>query len=126
VRLPDGSVRPLLEIGRWRFQWQDRYFYREPFVLPKGSVVRCRWVFDNSAANPSNPSSPPRDVRFGPSSTDEMCGLLLGVLPVNLADQPLLLASRRRKTEESIAALTPEERRRFRWDDAFDDLGGKN
>ena len=126
VRLPDGSVRPLLDIGRWRFQWQDRYFYREPFVLPKGSVVRCRWVFDNSAGNPSNPHSPPQDVRFGPDATDEMCGLLLGVLPVNLADQPLLLEARRRKMQESLAALTPEQRSRFRWDDAFDDLAEKN
>jgi hypothetical protein len=27
---------------------------------------------------------------------------------------------------ESIAELTPEQRARFRWDDAFDDLSGRN
>jgi hypothetical protein len=126
ARLPDGSTRPLIDISRWSFQWQDHYFYREPFVLPKGTVVRCRWVFDNSAANPSNPYSPPRDVRFGPSSTDEMCGLLLGVLPVNLDDTALLADARMLKMKESIAALTPEQRSRFRWEDAFEGLGGRN
>jgi hypothetical protein len=126
AQMPDGSVRPLIDISRWSFRWQDHYFYREPFVLPKGTRVRCRWVFDNSEANPSNPYSPPRNVRFGPSSTDEMCGLLLGVLAINLADQPLLLEARVRKMKESIAELTPEERSRFRWDDAFDDLAGRN
>jgi hypothetical protein len=124
--LPDGTVRPLIDIGRWSFRWQDHYFYREPFLLPKGTRVRCRWVFDNSAGNPSNPFSPPRRVRFGPSSTDEMCGLLLGVIPINLADEPLLAAARMKKVKESVAELTPEERSRFRWDDALDDPSGQN
>jgi hypothetical protein len=126
AQLPDGSKRDLIDINRWSFQWQDHYFYREPFVLPKGTVVRCRWVFDNSATNPSNPFSPPRDVQFGPGSTDEMCGLLLGVLPVNLDDAPLLAESRMQKMKASIAELSPEQRSRFRWEDAFDGLGGRN
>jgi hypothetical protein len=123
--LPDGSVRPLIDISRWSFRWQDHYFYREPFVLPKGTLVKCRWVFNNGPDNPSNPNSPPREVVFGPNSTDEMCGLLLGVLPVNLADEPLLQEARVRKMKESIAELTPEERGRFKWDDAFNDLEGQ-
>jgi hypothetical protein len=126
AQMPDGSTRPLIDIGRWSFRWQDHYYYREPFVLPKGTRVQCRWVFDNSAANPSNPYSPPRRIQFGPNSTDEMCGLLLGVIPINLADAPLLLEARTRKMRESIAELTPEQRARFRWDDAFDDLSGRN
>ena len=126
AQMPDGSTRPLIDIGRWSFRWQDHYYYREPFVLPRGTRVQCRWVFDNSAANPSNPYSPPRRIQFGPNSTDEMCGLLLGVIPINLADAPLLLEARTRKMRESIAELTPEQRARFRWDDAFDDLSGRN
>jgi hypothetical protein len=125
ARLPDGTVRTLIDISRWSFRWQDHYSYREPFLLPRGTLVRCRWVFDNSAANPSNPSSPPREVRFGPNSSDEMCGFLLGVIPVNLSDIPVLAEARAAKMRESVAALTPEERSRFKWDDAFDDLAGK-
>jgi mono/diheme cytochrome c family protein len=122
ARMPDGSTRPLLDIVRWSFRWQDHYYYREPFVLPKGTVVHCRWVFDNSAANPSNPFSPPRDVRFGPNATDEMCGMLLGVLPMSLDDAPLLAKARLDKMKENVAELSPEERSRFRWEDGFEGL----
>ena len=125
VRLPDGTTRPLLDISRWNFRWQDRYFFREPFELPKGTVVHCRWVFDNSPANPSNPFSPPRAIRFGPNSTDEMCELQLGLIPLKLGDESLLLDARVRKMKEKIAELTPEQRGRFRWEDAFNDLAGR-
>jgi hypothetical protein len=126
ARMPDGSVRTLIDISRWSFRWQDHYFYREPFLLPRGTLVRCRWVFDNSAANPSNPYSPPKDVEFGPNATDEMCGLLLGVVPMNLGDEALLREARIRKMKENIAELAPEERARFRWDDAFEEAPGRN
>jgi hypothetical protein len=126
ARMPDGTERTLIDISRWSFQWQDHYFYREPFILPKGTVVRCRWTFDNSAANPSNPFSPPRDVRFGPNATDEMCGMLLGVLPLHLEDEGLLAEARTKKMKESIAELTPEQRSRFHWEDAFEGMGGRD
>jgi hypothetical protein len=125
AKFPDGSVHPLIDISSWKFQWQDHYAYREPFILPKGTVVRCRWIFDNGASNPSNPNSPPRDVRFGPNATDEMCGFLLSVIPVNLADVPLLQESRVAKMKESIEALSPEQRSRFKWDDAFGDISSE-
>jgi hypothetical protein len=123
--LPDGTERPLLDVSRWSFRWQDKYFYREPFILPKGTRVHCRWVFDNSEANKSNPFSPPRDIRFGPNSTDEMCEFQLGLIPVNLGDEALLFEARVRKMKEKIAELTPEQRGRFQWSDAFNDLAGR-
>ena len=123
--LPDGTTRDLIDVGRWNFRWHNRYFYREPFILPKGTVVHCRWVFNNSESNPSNPFSPPRDIRFGPNSTDEMCELQLGLLPVNLGDETLLLDARVRKMKDKIAELTPEQRSRFHWADAFNDISGR-
>ena len=123
--LPDGSTRDLLDITRWSFQWQDRYYFREPFILPKGTVVRCRWTFDNSAANPSNPFSPPRTILFGPNSTDEMCELQLGLIPVHLGDDALLLQARVRKMREKIGELSAEDRARFHWEDALNDLSGR-
>ncbi len=113
--LPDGTKRTLIDISRWNFKWQDRYVYREPFLLPKGTQVHCRWVFDNSAANPANPFSPPRPVRFGPNATDEMCSLQLGIVPVNLEDIPVFAAAREQKTREKVAELTPEQRARHNW-----------
>ena len=120
VTNPDGTTRPLLDITRWNFEWQDRFVYREPILLSKGAKVHCRWVFDNSAANRSNPFSPPRAVHFGPDATDEMCALQLGVIPVNLDEMPLFAASREKKLREKIEELSPEQRARHNWGEAFD------
>lgn len=64
---------PLIWIKDWNFYWQDIYTYREPVHLPKGTRVDLLAHYDNSAANPFNPSDPPQRVLFGNDSDDEMC-----------------------------------------------------
>ena len=75
--LPDGSVKGLLWIGDWDFGWQDSYFYKSPFTLPKGTRIDVSIAYDNSAANVRNPSTPPRRVRWGLGSFDEMGSMTL-------------------------------------------------
>jgi thioredoxin-like negative regulator of GroEL/mono/diheme cytochrome c family protein len=79
--LPDGSRKWLIRIPDWDPKWQAVYHYREPVFLPKGTAISMRYHFDNSAANPRNPNSPPRRVRGGNQSTDEMAHLWLQLLP---------------------------------------------
>jgi tetratricopeptide (TPR) repeat protein len=81
--LPDGSVKPLILIKNWDFNWQSDYRYKEPLKLPKGTKVSMRFSFDNSEQNVHNPNRPPRTVRYGPNSTDEMAELWLQVVPKN-------------------------------------------
>jgi cytochrome c-type biogenesis protein CcmH/NrfG len=88
--LPDGRVTPLLSIPRWNIRWQDQYRYRTPLTLPRGTTLRMRFVYDNSAANPGNRFKPPRRVQWGPLSTDEMGALWLEVVPKNAGDAALL------------------------------------
>lgn len=76
--LPDGKKRQLLRISDWDFNWQDVYLYKQRFSLPRGTIVRADWTWDNSAENPRNPFSPPRRIRQGEGSTDEMSGLIVG------------------------------------------------
>jgi mono/diheme cytochrome c family protein len=111
--LPDGTTIDLLQIPRWDFAWQDRYTYAEPLYLPKGTRVRARWIFDNSAANPRNPHSPPRPVHFGPNTTDEMCELHLFVVPRHLDDYAVYAPLMRRKMAEKIAELSPSQRLKY-------------
>jgi hypothetical protein len=59
ARLPDGRVQPLIYVRDWDFRWQQFYRYATPFTLPKGTTLSMEFVFDNSAANPRNPSRPP-------------------------------------------------------------------
>ncbi len=70
--LPDGTTRPMLWIRDWDFNWQDRYVYREPVVLPKGTTIDVTITYDNSADNPRNPHHPPQRVMWGVQSTEEM------------------------------------------------------
>lgn len=84
--LPDGRRINLLTIRDWDFNWQQQYRYREPITLPAGTRLEMEFIYDNSAANPRNPSSPPRRVTWGPDSTDEMAGLHVQVTPVRDED----------------------------------------
>jgi hypothetical protein len=36
---PDGSVEPLIWLREYRPKWQRSYWFREPLVLPKGTIV---------------------------------------------------------------------------------------
>jgi Flp pilus assembly protein TadD len=79
--LPDGSRRWLLKIGDWDINWQAVYTYRKPVTLPKGTTIAMRISYDNSEQNPRNLNNPPKRVRAGPRSEDEMGHLWLQLLP---------------------------------------------
>jgi hypothetical protein len=70
---PDGTVVPLVYVPDWDFRWQDTYYYKEPVALPKGTKVKVVAYYDNSEGNPNNPNKPPKEVRWGEQTTDEMC-----------------------------------------------------
>jgi hypothetical protein len=77
AELPDGKSRTLLKISDWDFNWQDTYVYAKPFDLPKGTKVVAEFTWDNSKDNPRNPHSPPKRVKLGEGSLDEMSGLII-------------------------------------------------
>ena len=81
--LPNGQKKWLVWIRDWDIDRQSVYRYREPVLLPKGTVLHMRYLYDNSAANPRNPHDPPIRVRAGNRSEDEMAHLWLQVLPVH-------------------------------------------
>lgn len=75
---PSGEKRPLVLVDNWDFGWQFIYWLRRPVQVSRGSRLLVEAVYDNSAANPKNPYSPPRSIRWGEKTTNEMC--LLGVM----------------------------------------------
>jgi len=66
-----GGRETLLDVPRYDPNWQTAYHLSQPLRLPVGSKLRCRAVYDNSAANLNNPD-PTVAVRFGPKTEDEM------------------------------------------------------
>jgi len=98
---PDGKEIPLIWIKDWDFDWQEQYRYKQTVRLPKGSELNMIWTYDNSASNPRQPSNPPRRVRFGEQTEDEMAMAFLQVATLNPGDNLklylALLAKRRGK-----------------------------
>ncbi|HUF75022.1 MAG TPA: tetratricopeptide repeat protein, partial [Longimicrobiales bacterium] len=86
----DGARTWLVEIPDWDFNWQDEYRFREPVRLPAGSTLHMRYTYDNTAANPRNPSDPPVRVTYGPRSVDEMADLVVQTVPATAAGSAAL------------------------------------
>jgi hypothetical protein len=78
AQLPDGRTLPMLKIADWDYNWQETYRYQIPLRLPRGTVIRAQFFYDNSEGNPKNPNHPPKRVTLGERTTDEMAGLWIG------------------------------------------------
>lgn len=101
--LPDGTLRWLIYIRDWNFDWQDFYAYATPLVLPKGTELAMEITYDNSAGNRRNPHSPPRRVTWGQNSSNEMGDLWIQVVPRSADDLAILNNDRRpRELAEDI------------------------
>jgi hypothetical protein len=102
LEYPDGRSEILLDVPRYDFNWQLRYDYAEPKLLPKGSRLHCVAHFDNSANNPYNPD-PTAEVEFGIQTWEEM---MVGFFTAAYADEDL--------TAQAIAQTTEEDQRAVR------------
>jgi peroxiredoxin len=69
---PNGKPEVLINIPEWDYNWQETYFLKQSIPVKAGTRFDIEAVFDNSAKNPNNPSSPPIDVTFGEQTTNEM------------------------------------------------------
>ena len=78
----DGPPVVLVDIPDWDYNWQETYWLKTPIAAKAGTRIEVEGVYDNSLSNPNNPSNPPRDVRFGEQTTNEMLFGFVGVTPV--------------------------------------------
>ena len=76
--LPGGKKQPLLWIFGLGFQLAGANTCIPPkqIALPKGTILDMEALFDNSEENPNNPNKPPKIVRWGNGTLDEMCECL--------------------------------------------------
>ena len=101
---PDGTVKTLLDIEDWDFAWQDRYFFENAILLPKGTRLDSEVTWDNSGDNPKNPSRPPVQVQWGEQTKDEMGAVTLQVYPAAEADLDTLRGIYRQHVKEIARA----------------------
>ncbi|MEZ4268444.1 MAG: tetratricopeptide repeat protein [Myxococcota bacterium] len=78
---PGGEPSEILRVDSWDFVWQDQYRWAQPITVAAGTVMDLEIVYDNSADNPANPSTPPVRVRAGAGSKDEMGNVTLDFVP---------------------------------------------
>lgn len=112
AKLPDGKTINLFQIDDWDLDWQDTYQFAEPVRLPAGTILESKIVYDNSSANPSNPHSPPKRVKWGRESNDEMGNVTLQVVAQQASDQAKLNESVRGKVRQSMIGAAQRERSR--------------
>ena len=91
LALPDGTVKPLLSVPNYDFNWQTYYMFREPLSLPKGARILSSAWYDNSDKNPSNPD-PKTEVKWGDQTWEEM--QYTGILYTVKNPQPATTAQR--------------------------------
>lgn len=68
---PDGQKREVLSVPKFDFDWQLHYLFADPLVVPAGSRLTGRAVYDNSKENRFNPDAN-ATVRWGNLTVDEM------------------------------------------------------
>jgi hypothetical protein len=68
---PDGTREVLLDVPNYDFNWQLRYMFTEPKLMPKGTRIHATAHFDNSTENAANPDST-KVVTFGDQTWEEM------------------------------------------------------
>ena len=84
-------------------QLAGRYANKQPLFLPKGTRIDVSIRYDNSAANPRNPSNPPRRILWGEQSLDEMGGVQFEMVTVRPEDEAALAAASQAGTRAAIA-----------------------
>ena len=97
---PDGSEEILLDVPNYDFNWQLRYEFIEPKLMPKGTILRGVAFYDNSEDNLANPD-PTATVRYGDQTWEEMMHGFYGSIPVE------------KRGRSASAEKTAPRRRRF-------------
>jgi len=90
---PAGDTIRLVHIPRWDFRWQEIYRFKKLVRIPKGSIIHIEGTYDNTADNPFNPNSPPKNVfSYGDmKTTDEMMTLMMIFMPYKEGDENINL-----------------------------------
>jgi len=108
--LPDGTKVNLFKIDEWDFNWQGQYAYKSPVHLPKGTRIDTVIHYDNSAANPDNPNHPPRHIRWGEQSHDEMGSLIFQCVATDKSREVALSAGLKREAQASAKRFSEQQK----------------
>jgi hypothetical protein len=90
---PANDTIPVIRINDWDFHWQGQYEFQHALKVPAGTTLYAIATYDNTSANPHNPSSPPVHVYAGEKTTDEMMMVFFSYTSYKTGDENILLDS---------------------------------
>lgn len=99
---PAGDTDHYIRVNNWDFHWQGFYFFRNLKKIASGSTLWAEATYDNTAANPENPYSPPQDISVGENTTNEMMIVFFVFTPYVAGDENII--------EDSTVLSTPDPR----------------
>jgi mono/diheme cytochrome c family protein len=90
----NGDTIKLAKIDSWNFRWQGNYRFLNMQRIPAGARLEADVTYDNTAANPRQPNSPPQQVQWGENTSDEMLLGYFDIVPYLPGDESVALATR--------------------------------
>ncbi len=104
-----GRRETLLDVPRYDPNWQLRYIFAEPKLLPAGTKLHFQAHYDNSPENPANPD-PTRTVTVGQQTWDEMfeCQYMSVDAGLDHACRALVAASLSRDLDDAQSSASIE------------------
>ena len=90
---PNRDTLKLVKIDDWDFRWQGTYRFTSLQRIPPGTRLMADITYDNTAANPRNPNSPPRPMQWGESTLAEMLLTYFELVPYRPGDENIVLST---------------------------------
>jgi hypothetical protein len=84
---PNGDTVHLIYIHDWDFNWQGYYSPLRLLKIDSGSVIHADVIYNNTANNIRNPNNPPKFVKFGQRTKDEMLEFNFYSVPYKKGDE---------------------------------------
>jgi hypothetical protein len=88
---PNRDTIPLIAINDWDFKWQGSFTFKKMVKIPARSEIVYEASYDNTSNNFRNPNSPPKQVRWGENTSDEMFLCYTIGLPYQAGDENISL-----------------------------------
>jgi len=63
---------PIIRMKEWYYEWNELYYFKNPVKIPTGYTLKTERFFDNTSSNQHQPNSPPININFGTTSSNEM------------------------------------------------------
>ncbi len=99
---PDGRHELIFDVPHYDFRWQETYFLKHQYLMPKGTKLVTTAYFDNSSNNPLNPD-PSKTIRWGEPSNEEMMGFWLTFADVDT--KPMSTGAKQQTASRSPASF---------------------